>query len=175
MVSAQGQPSYRDLAAGPHEPALRIIVVYKLARAFIALGAAGLLCGLIATGHDTALREWADGLRLHLSSHWSSELARTMDGLLERRHLWLAVLALTFDGILVSLEGWALWRSYAWGAWLVVASTAALLPIEAIGLWRHPHLGRVLLLCGNVIVALYLARHVSRSRRSSKVNRSSHR
>jgi uncharacterized membrane protein (DUF2068 family) len=79
--------------------------------------------------------------------------------------LWLASIALSLDGLLVFVEGWSLWRGYTWGPWLVVASTAALLPFEAFGLWHHPHLGRLVLLLGNIAVALYLARQAQREHR----------
>ena len=142
-------------------PTLRLIIAYKLARAALSLGAAVVLALLVSSGETEHLRELADTARQHLASRWSDLLASA----LTPHHLWLAAVALALDGALVLVEGWSLWRGYRWAPWLVVVSTAALLPFEVVGLWRHPHLGRAVLLLGNIAVALYLAREAQRDRR----------
>jgi uncharacterized membrane protein (DUF2068 family) len=147
------------------EPALRLIIAYKLARAVLALSAAAVLLAFVSSGHSELLRDWADALRHHIASHSASLLAQRLVSALTPHHLWLAAAALTCDGLLVLLEGWALWRGYTWGAWIVVLSTAALLPFEALGLWHHPRAGRLILLLGNLAVAVYLLRRLHRERR----------
>jgi uncharacterized membrane protein (DUF2068 family) len=149
----------------PREPALRLIIAYKLARAALALGAAAVLAGFVSTGNSQVLRHWADDLRQHVASHWAALLAQTLVSALTPHHLWLAVTALALDGLLVLLEGWALWRGFAWGPWIVVLSTAALLPFEAAGLWHHPRVSRLVLLLGNLAVAFYLLRRLQHERR----------
>ena len=145
------------------EPGLRLIIAYKLVRAALALCAAAVLLAFIGSGHGEQLRDWADALRHHLASHSASVLAQHLVDALTPVHVRLAALALTLDGLLVLLEGWALWRGYRWGAWIVVLSTAALLPIEVIGLWHHRRAGRLLLLLANSAVAVYLIRRMRRS------------
>jgi uncharacterized membrane protein (DUF2068 family) len=148
----------------PREPALRLIIAYKLVRAALALAAAATLVAFVGTGRSELLRQWADGLRHHFASHWAAVVSERIVTALTPHHLWLAATALTLDGLLVLLEGWALWSGRAWGSWIVVLSTAALLPFEALGLWRHPRLGRLLLLLGNLAVAVYLLWRLRRER-----------
>ena len=149
----------------PREPALRLIIAYKLARAALSLGVAAALAGFVSTGNSHVLRHWADDLRHHIASHSASVLAQHLAAAVNPHDLRLAATALTLDGLLVLFEGWALWRGYPWGAWLVVLSTAALLPIEVVGLWHDPRIGRLILLLGNLAVALYLLRRVRHERR----------
>jgi len=148
----------------PREPALRLIIAYKLARAALALGAAAVLVGFVGTGHGELLRQGVDDLRHHVASHWASVLAQNLVAAITPHRLWLAAAAFALDGLLVLFEGWALWRGYGWGAWIVVLSTAALLPVEAAGLWHHPRAGRLILLLGNLAVALYLVRRLRHER-----------
>ncbi|HKP56157.1 MAG TPA: DUF2127 domain-containing protein [Polyangiales bacterium] len=149
----------------PREPALRLIIAYKLARAALAFGAAGVLLGFVSSGNSASLRDWAQQLRMHVASHWATVLAEKLVAAVTPHHVWLAATALGFDGALTLLEGWALLRGYTWGSWIVVLSSAALVPFEAVGLWHHPHAGRLILLLGNVAVALYLLWRLQRERK----------
>jgi len=143
---------------------LFLILGYKLLRGTLALGAAAVLLGFGWSGRAAVLHAWADGLRHHFTSHWSSALAESFAGAVTRRNLVLAATALTLDGIVVLVEGWALWRGKRWGEWLVALSTAALVPFEAVEIWHHPRFGPVALLLGNLAVVLYLLQRVVRAR-----------
>jgi uncharacterized membrane protein (DUF2068 family) len=141
-------------------PAVRAIIVYKLARASLALLASAVLLVLALTGRAQSLRDIADELREHATSGVSSHLAAFLVTAVAPRHLWIAIVGLALDGAVTLLEGWALRRGYAWGAWLVVVMTAALLPFELAAFIHKPHVGRALLLLGNLLVAGYLAHRV---------------
>jgi uncharacterized membrane protein (DUF2068 family) len=145
---------------------LFIIIVYKLLRSALALGASAALFAVTWSRRESELHAFADGLRHQFTSHWSSELADAIVDAVTPRNVLMAAAALALDGTLVLVEGWALWRDRPWGEWIVVIATAALLPFEVSGLWHHPSLGRLSLLLGNLFVALYLLRRVVRPRRA---------
>ena len=57
------------------EPALRLVIAYKLVRGVAALAASGLLGALTATGHTSPVNEVAKHLRHHVTSAWSIGVA----------------------------------------------------------------------------------------------------
>jgi uncharacterized membrane protein (DUF2068 family) len=142
----------------PRDPAMRLIIAYKFVRALLALGACVALAVLTWTGHAGSLRNLADHLREQATTHIGNMLAHALVTAVAPRHLWLAVVALGLDGLVTLVEAWALQRGHRWGPWLVVAVVAAFLPFEVIGLVHHWRIGRLLLLLGNLAVALYLMR-----------------
>jgi uncharacterized membrane protein (DUF2068 family) len=146
-------------------PTLRLIIAYKFVRAALALGSSAALAVLTWTGHADSLRELAEQLREHTTSHVGNLVAHALVSAVGPRHIWLAVVALALDGGLTLVEGWSLQEGYRWGPWLVVIVVAAFLPFELFGLFRHPRLSRALLLLGNLLVALYLMRHSARESR----------
>ena len=150
------------------EPALRLIIGYKFARAGAALLASGLLAAFTATGHTGVLHEIAKQLRHHVTSAWSIGLADALIRAIVPRHLWMLAAAFAFDGAFTVVEGLSLHRRWAWGPWLVVVATAVFVPFEVSAILRRVSIGRVLLLTANLMVALYLARHALRARRSSQ-------
>jgi uncharacterized membrane protein (DUF2068 family) len=77
----------------------------------------------------------------------------------ERRHLTVATGALFLDGVTTGLECYALLRGRAWGEWLVVVAMSALLPFEVVSLVHAQHVGRLIVLLGNVVIVAYLLRH----------------
>ena len=147
---------------GSRDPALRVIVAYKLARGGLSIAAAVVLAVLVARGHVPSLHEWAHALREHWTTGVAGELAEKLMHMLDVRHAWLAVIGLALDGGVTLLEGLALQRGYRWGYWLVVAVAAAFVPFELIAWVHKPTIGRALLLIANLAVAAYLARRVMR-------------
>lgn len=147
---------------GSRDPALRVIVTYKLARGGLSLAAAVVLAVLVVRGHVPSLHEWAHALREHWTTGVAGELAEKLMRLLDVRHAWLAVIGLALDGGVTLVEGWALQRGYRWGYWLVVVVAAAFVPFELIAWVHKPSVGRALLLIANLAVAAYLARRVMR-------------
>lgn len=149
-------------ARGRTEPAIRLIIAYKFAKAAAALGASTVLIVLTAANRTASLNEVAKQLRHHVTSAWSVALANVLVRAIAPAHLWIAASALALDGAFTLLEGWSLQRRWWWGPWLVVAATAGFVPFEVLALLRRVALGRVFLLCVNLIVALYLARRALR-------------
>jgi uncharacterized membrane protein (DUF2068 family) len=142
----------------PPDRGVRAITIYKFVRAGLALLLALLLVATVALGHAAALARFATQIRSHCSSAFSVALAEKLLQASAPRRLWLVALALTVDGLITGCEGWALRTGKRWGEWLVVVVTGAFVPFELVALWRSPHVGRLLLLLANVLVAAYLIR-----------------
>jgi len=150
-----------DLTGPRRDLGVRLIVLYKAAKALLEFACAIALVVLAATGEMETLRGLAHQLRHDLASRWSLLLARALAAL-TTHGVHLVELGLVLDGLVSAVEGWTLWRGYRWGAWLVVVVTAAPLPLEVVAIWRSHRPWRVLLAAINVAVVVYLARQIAR-------------
>jgi uncharacterized membrane protein (DUF2068 family) len=142
---------------------VRLIVLYKVAKAVLEIAFAVGLVVLAATGEIETLRDLAHQLRENLASRWSLLLGHALAALTKHR-VHLLEIGLALDGVVSAIEGWALWRGYRWGAWLVVVATASPLPLEVVAIAHSHRPWRVLLAAVNIVVVVYLARQIARSR-----------
>jgi uncharacterized membrane protein (DUF2068 family) len=140
----------------PRAPGVRLIVMYKAAKAAGEALLAVVVMVLVLTGYVERAHELASALRDHLVHHWSIKLAELMMRSLTARRLWWIVAALWGDAAVSGVEGWALAKGFSWAAWLVVAVTSLLLPVEIIELSYRTTAGRVVLFLVNVAIVLYL-------------------
>ncbi len=153
-----------DAAREPPTLALRLIMLEKLAKSVLALVAAAVFAGLLATGASWHLHGMAAKLRDHVSAAWSVYVADALVSVTERRHLAVATSALALDGVVTALEWYALYRGRVWGEWLVVVAMSSLLPFEVVALIHHHRAGRFVILAVNVAIVAYLVRHALRRR-----------
>jgi uncharacterized membrane protein (DUF2068 family) len=154
----------RETAPEARPRGVSAIIVYKLAKAVVELPLAALTAVLIGFGLAARVHVLALHVREHVGGAWTARLAGALLGAAD--HLWLVVVALVFDAVESSLEGWALYRGFRWAPWLVVVATSALLPFELVEVARHAHPTRILVLAVNVLIVVYLARRaLSRSSR----------
>ena len=145
-------------AGGGSPPAagVRLIVLYKLAKAFVE-ALSGIAIGvLVVTGSVARAHDLASALKDHLVHHWSIKLAELLLRSLTATRLWWVVAALIGDALVSGVEGWALAKGYEWAVWLVVAATSLLLPVEVIELSYRTTAGRVSLFAINLAIVLYL-------------------
>ena len=161
-----------DLTGPRRDLGVRLIVLYKVAKALLEFSAAIGLVVLAASGEIETLRDLAHQLRENLASRWSLLLGRALRAL-TNRGVHLVELGLVLDGFVSAVEGWTLWRGYRWGAWLVVVATAAPLPLEVVAISRSHRPWRVLLAVVNVAVVVYLARQIVRRRAAGAGDRRS--
>jgi uncharacterized membrane protein (DUF2068 family) len=112
------------------EPVLRLIIAYKLGRAALALLTGVAMVVLVAAGFDHEVRDFAARIHDHVVSRLALWLSALFMSAVAPGHIVVVTGALLLDGVMVLVEGWALWKGYAWGAWLVVGASAALLPFE---------------------------------------------
>jgi uncharacterized membrane protein (DUF2068 family) len=157
------------IAAVHREPGLVLIIAYKLAKGGLWLVFAAVLVATMRMGLGDRMLGVAAHLRHH-SGAWSIQLAELVVRAATRRGLWIITVALTLDGLLSLVEGWALVRGHWWGPWLVVAATGSLLPFEVVAFVRHPHAVRGAVFVANVAIVAYLARKALRERRVKRLD-----
>lgn len=134
---------------------LKVIIGYKFTKAVVEVLLGLSLC-LYAERASEDVRRLALHFRDHASSAWSLALAERLWSAASGRHLLVIGAASLLDGVLSSIEGWALHRRYRWGDWLVIAATSCLLPFEVSALARRFTAGRVVALVVNAAIVLYL-------------------
>lgn len=145
-------------ALSPPEPALRLIILYKLVKASLGIAFSIALCGFLLAGAADRVLGLAAEVRHHVTAAWSIELADALVSAANKRHLEVLAAALALDGAATLFEWYALRTGRPWGAWLVVLTTASLLPFEILAIVRHRRAGRVVLLLVNVAIVAYLVR-----------------
>jgi uncharacterized membrane protein (DUF2068 family) len=147
------------------DPALVLIIGYKLVKAGVWLVLAVVILVLMQMGLADHLLGLAEHLRHHAHA-WSLFFARLVVSAASQRGLWTIVVALIADGCVSLVEGWALLHGRWWGPWLVVVATGTLLPFEVVAFVRHPHAVRAAIFAVNAAIVLYLARKAIRERRA---------
>ncbi len=152
-----GSPPVRPLG-------LRLIILEKALKAVFVLLAACVFLGMLVTGSFVHLQGAATHLRHHVTAAWAVYAANAVVSVTERRHLAVATGALFLDGVTTGAEWYALRQGKRWGEWIVVVAMAALIPFEVFALVRARHLGRGIVLLGNLAIVAYLARHAWRRR-----------
>jgi uncharacterized membrane protein (DUF2068 family) len=154
------------VTAAPAPRGLRLIIGYKLAKAAAEIIAGGSFLALGSAGATKTLVHAAQILRHHATEAWSIALAEKLLDVSTARHVLVVATAVIADGLVTAVEGWALYKGYFWSHWLVMLTTASLIPFEVISLTRHFNAGHVILLLVNVVIVLYLLRHLTTQRRS---------
>jgi uncharacterized membrane protein (DUF2068 family) len=162
VASASPQPTP---SAAKREAGLRLIILYKLAKAALGLGFAAVLWGLVLTGETDRVLDLVEAVRHHMTAAWALHLMDTIVSATDRHHVEFLAGALTMDGAFTLFEWFALHTGRPWGEWLVVVATASLVPFEVIAIVRHGRIGRVVLLLLNVAIVVYLARRAIRKHR----------
>jgi uncharacterized membrane protein (DUF2068 family) len=146
----------------------RLIALYKALKGALQLMLAATVIVLVLTGRTASLPDALEQLAHTMSRAWSADLLAAIARVATRGHLELTAAALAADGILTSIEGWALWRGHWWGRWVVVVATGCLIPFEVAAIVRHVHapIGHrvfdVAALVVNIVIVAYLARHAWR-------------
>lgn len=84
-------------------PALRVIVLYKLLRG-LSLLAALVIALLVARGGASSLQTLAHALHEHWTTGVSGRIAAWLLEVLDVRHAWLAVTGLALDGYWLVLQ-----------------------------------------------------------------------
>ncbi|HYS82119.1 MAG TPA: DUF2127 domain-containing protein, partial [Anaeromyxobacteraceae bacterium] len=90
--------SRHDLTGPRPDLGVRLIVLYKVAKALLEFSAAIGLVVLAATGEIETLRDLAHQLREDLASRWSLLLGRAL-GAITNRGVHLVELGLVLDGV----------------------------------------------------------------------------
>ena len=140
------------------QPALRLIIAYKLVRASVALVAGVTLLVLLVTRFDESIRRALVGLEERAVSTITDGFSAGALWAVEPDHILGLGALLTLDGLITFLEGWALLRGWRWGVWLVVAASSLLVPFEIGSLIEKVTVLRVLVLFINGLIVGWLLR-----------------
>jgi uncharacterized membrane protein (DUF2068 family) len=153
---------------GASELGLRLIIIYKLAKAAGEFLLALALVVVLLGGKADTVREFALALSGHVTGAWSVRLTDLLVGAAISHYVELTILALLLDGGLTLFEGWALFHAFTWAPWLVVIATGSLLPLEMFELARRLRAGRLLILLVNLTIVNYLGVRAAREVRARR-------
>ena len=150
---------------------LRAIIAYKAVKA-VAEEVGALVLGVLLLFHETeGLHEFAAAIRHHVTGAWAVRLADLVMAGTSHHAIVITVIALTADGALTGVEGWALAKNRWWGPWLVVVASGSLLPFELFELYRKPRVGHLIILLLNAAIVVYLGRKALREHELRKTLR----
>ena len=134
---------------------LRLVALFKFAKAILLLAAGLGALGLLHPDVATAMLRWsttvAPGAERRLLEHL---LARSLS--LPRERLELVAAAAFAYAALFATEGTGLWLGRRWAEYLTLVATLSLVPIELVELARRPGFGVVTALILNLAVVAYL-------------------
>jgi uncharacterized membrane protein (DUF2068 family) len=142
-------------ADGPPDAALRLLALFKLAKAALfALVGFGAL-GLVRPGMAELARQWVSVLAAS-GSHRTLELLLARVSVPTPHQLEaFSVAAFLYAGLFL-IEGAGLWHGRRWAGYVTVVETVALIPLELFELSRRLTPVRIGALALNVAVAAYL-------------------
>ena len=149
------------MPAHPHR-ALRVIAIYKLAKALGLILVAIAAFDLVRSEQLVALADWIMQLPLHQGHHYAVTFVEKLLGLSPRKLLAIGIVACIYASVFV-VEGWGLWREKRWAEYLTVIVTASLIPFELWEIFRHLTGLKVFALVLNVAIVGYLI-HLLRER-----------
>ena len=138
------------------EPALKLIIAWKVGRAVLSLLAGIAIVVLLAAGLDGPLRELVGRVHEHVVSQLALWVVKLVMSAIEPGHIVVVAAGLILDAGVVFVEGWALWKGYRWGAWLVVVATAVLVPFEVVAIIDHVSVVRLVVLALNLAIVAWL-------------------
>jgi hypothetical protein len=146
------------MTTAAQQPALKLIIAYKLVRASLALLAGVTLLTLIVTRFDEAIRHALVGVEERAMNALTGGFSAGALWAVEPDHILGLGALLTLDGLITFVEGWALLRGWRWGVWLVVAASSLLIPFEIGSLVEQVTVTRALVLVINTAIVSWLLR-----------------
>ena len=125
--------------------------------------------GLLSLINKSAQQEAAEIVRFfHLDpARHSPEIFINMLANLADARLWFLSISALFYSIIRFAEAYGLWKDRLWAIWFAVASGALFLPMEVFEVVEKHSIARVVILCLNILLVVYLYR--SGRHRGSKV------
>ncbi len=139
----------------PSDPFLRVIAIFKLAKATLFFCAGVGLLHFLNQDIESRLHHLMDSLHVDSDNHiprWCLHQA----GLLTKDKVAALSAIAFFYAALFATEGTGLYLRKRWAEWFVVIVTASALPLEAYEIWHKLTLAKVLLTMGNLMILGYL-------------------
>lgn len=151
---------------GRHDLILRLIALFRWAKAGVLVGAALGVLRLLRPGAADAFRHWAMQLPHAGQNRFVLRALGTITHLPTHNIEWIAA-GLFAYAALFTVEGTGLWLGKRWGEWLTIVATTSFIPFELYELWRHATLFRGAFLAANVVIVIYLLWRIYSSSSSS--------
>jgi uncharacterized membrane protein (DUF2068 family) len=149
----------------PPDPFLRIIALFKLAKAFLFFCAGVGLLHYLNKDVETRLHHLMDSLHVDSNNHilkWCLKQA----GLLTKDKLAALSAIAFFYSALFATEGAGLYLRKRWAEYFVIIVTASLLPLEGYEIWHKVTWAKMMLTTGNLIILGYLIYVIRRNRKA---------
>jgi uncharacterized membrane protein (DUF2068 family) len=149
----------------PADPFLRIIALFKLAKAILFFCAGVGLLHFVNKDVQAHLQNLMDSLHVDTDNHipqWCLEQA----GRLTRMKLVSLSAICFFYSALFAVEGTGLYLRKRWAEYFVVIVTGSLLPLEGYEIWHHVTWTKILLTAVNLMILGYLIAVIRRKRKA---------
>ena len=146
------------------DPFLRIIALFKLAKAFLFACAGVGLLHYLNRDVEGRLHQLMDSLHVDSDNHIPKWCLRQAGLLTKDTKAALSAIAF-FYAALFATEGTGLYLRKRWAEYFVVIVTGSLLPLEGYEIWHRVTLAKILLTTGNLIILGYLI-HVIRRKQA---------
>jgi uncharacterized membrane protein (DUF2068 family) len=139
----------------PSDPFLRIIAIFKLAKALLFFCAGVGLLHYLNRDVEERLEHVMDSLHVDHHSHFLMWCLKQADLLTKDKIAALSAIAF-FYSALFATEGTGLFLRKKWAEYFVVIVTGSLLPFEAYEIWHKITVAKILLTTGNLLILGYL-------------------
>jgi uncharacterized membrane protein (DUF2068 family) len=147
------------------DPFLRIIALFKLAKATLFFVAGIGLLHFLNEDVESRLQHLMDNLHVDQHSHFLKWCLKQAGLLTKDKKAVLSAIAF-FYSALFATEGTGLYLRKRWAEWLVVILTGSLLPIEAYEIWHKVTVVKILFTIGNILILGYLISVIRRKQKS---------
>jgi len=154
------------MQVSPHRPplALRSIAIFEGVKGALALAAA---CGIISLRHTDLHAATSAFLVRHginPERHYTHMFVESVANATNHHVGQVVAFALSYAVIRLA-EGFGLWYGKRWAEWFAVISAALYLPLEFQHYAHHVTILNAGVICFNVALVLYLARHLNARRK----------
>ena len=149
----------------PSDPFLRLIALFKLAKALLFICAGIGVLHFLNQDVQSGLQHLVDSLHVDSDNRipkWCLEQA----GKLTNTKLVSLSAICFFYAALFATEGTGLYLRKRWAEYFVVIVTASLLPLEAYEIWVKITWAKILLTTGNLLILGYLIHVIRRKRKT---------
>lgn len=142
---------------------LHYIAIFKLAKGCLLLLIA---CAFLFLDQRSELLshliEWAEDELMLLHNSVLIWLLNRFDVLLQAASLRTTGIVSLCYAIVLMTEGIGVWKQKRWAEWLMVVATASLVPLEVLHFIHKPGFIKVLIICANILIVVYLVRTLRR-------------
>ena len=149
----------------PSDPFLRIIALFKLAKALLFFFAGVDLLHFLNKDVEARLQNLMASLHVDADNHLAKWCLHAAGQLTNTKLVSLSAICF-FYAVLFSIEGTGLYLRKRWGEYFVVIMTGSLLPLEAYEIWHKVTWIKILLTMGNLMILGYLIYVIRRNRKA---------